>query len=379
MNMQHSRQKIVDKVMSWLGCHEGDAIHKHIIDTYNAHNPAQGYKVKYTDKWCATTVSAAAIECGYTDIIPTECSCNRMIALAQKMGIWQESDAYVPQKADIVMYDWDDNGIGDNTGIPDHTGYVVSDPIANRFEVCEGNKSDGVNLRSMSVNGKYIRGYITPKYDDNPAVVTPAASIVRPPKKYKFGMDVSAYQGVIDFNKVKNEGIQFAILRATVKDQSLDQYFERNISECLKYKIPASVYKYSRALTVEQARAEAQGVIKALKGRKLLVWYDLEDNTQTPLGKTGIQIIANTFMTELFNAGIACGIYCNVNWYNNLMSDYLKNNVAFWIARYKKNDTGSFDESHKPTGIKNLYGWQYTSKGSLAGITGNVDLDINLM
>ena len=379
MNMQHSRQKIVDKVMSWLGCHEGDAIHKHIIDTYNAHNPAQGYKVKYTDKWCATTVSAAAIECGYTDIIPTECSCNRMIALAQKMGIWQESDAYVPQKADIVMYDWDDNGIGDNTGIPDHTGYVVSDPIANRFEVCEGNKSDGVNLRSMSVNGKYIRGYITPKYDDNPAVVTPAASIVRPPKKYKFGMDVSAYQGVIDFNKVKNEGIQFAILRATVKDQSLDQYFERNISECLKYKIPASVYKYSRALTVEQARAEAQGVIKALKGRKLLVWYDLEDNTQTPLGKTGIQIIANTFMTELFNAGIACGIYCNVNWYNNLMSDYLKNNVAFWIARYKKNDTGSFDESHKPMGIKNLYGWQYTSKGSLAGITGNVDLDINLM
>lgn len=377
--MQHSRQKIVDKVMSWLGCHEGDAIHKHIIDTYNAHNPAQGYKVKYTDKWCATTVSAAAIECGYTDIIPTECSCNRMIALAQKMGIWQESDAYIPQKADIVMYDWDDNGIGDNTGIPDHTGYVVSNPIANRFEVCEGNKSDGVNLRSMSVNGKYIRGYITPKYDDNAAVVTPAASIARPPKKYKFGMDVSAYQGVIDFNKVKNEGIQFAILRATVKDQSLDQYFERNLSECLKYKIPVSVYKYSRALTVEQARAEAQGVIKALKGRKLLVWYDLEDNTQTPLGKKGIQIIANTFMTELFNAGIACGIYCNVNWYNNLMSDYLKNNVAFWIARYKKNDTGSFDESHKPMGIKNLYGWQYTSKGSLAGITGNVDLDINLM
>lgn len=379
MNMQHNRQKIVDKVMSWLGCHEGDAIHKHIIDTYNAHNPAQGYKVKYTDKWCATTVSAAAIECGYTDIIPTECSCNRMIALAQKMGIWQESDAYVPQKADIVMYDWDDNGIGDNAGIPDHTGYVVSNPIANRFEVCEGNKSDGVNLRSMSVNGKYIRGYITPKYDDNAAVVTPTASIVRPPKKYKFGMDVSAYQGVIDFNKVKNEGIQFAILRATVKDQSLDQYFERNLSECLKYKIPVSVYKYSRALTVEQARAEAQGVIKALKGRKLLAWYDLEDNTQTPLGKTGIQIIANTFMTELFNAGIACGIYCNVNWYNNLMSDYLKNNVAFWIARYKKNDTGSFDESHKPTGIKNLYGWQYSSKGSLSGISGNVDLDIQFM
>ena len=377
--MQHSRQKIVDKVMSWLGCHEGDAIHKHIIDTYNSHHPAQGYKVKYTDKWCATTISAAAIECGYTDIIPTECSCNRMIALAQKMGIWQESDAHVPQKADIVMYDWDDSGIGDNTGIPDHTGYVVSDVKDNKFQVCEGNKSDGVNLRNMSVNGKYIRGYITPKYDDKGTTAAPATSISRPPKKYKFGMDVSAYQGVIDFNKVKNEGIQFAILRATVKDQSPDQYFERNLSECIKYKIPASVYKYSRALTIDQARAEALGVIKAMKGRKLLVWYDLEDNSQTPLGKTGIQIIANTFMTELFNAGLACGIYCNVNWYKNLMSDYLKDNVAFWIARYKKNDTGSFDESHKPTGIKNLYGWQYSSKGSLSGISGNVDLDVNLL
>lgn len=379
MNMQHSRQVIVDKVMSWLGCHEGDATHKHIIDVYNAHIPlAKGYKVKYTDKWCATTVSAAAIECGYTDIIPIECSCNRMIALAQKMGIWQESDEYIPKKADIVLYDWDDNGVGDNKGIPDHTGYVVSDVIYNRFEVCEGNKSDGVNLRNMSVNGKYIRGYITPKYDDKGTVATPNTAI-RPPKKYKFGMDVSSYQGTIDFAKVKNEGIQFAILRATVKDQSPDQYFERNLSECIKYKIPASVYKYSRALTIDQARAEAQGVIKALKGRKLLVWYDLEDNTQTPLGKTGIQIIANTFMTELFNAGIACGIYCNMTWYNNLMSDYLKNNVAFWIARYKKDDIGAFDESHKPTGIKNLYGWQYTSKGSLSGITGNVDLDINLM
>lgn len=375
--MQHSRQAIVDKVMSWLGCHEGDATHKHIIDVYNAHIPlAKGYKVKYTDKWCATTVSAAAIECGYTDIIPIECSCNRMIALAQKMGIWQESDEYIPKKADIVLYDWDDNGVGDNKGIPDHTGYVVSDVIYNRFEVCEGNKSDGVNLRNMTVNGKYIRGYITPKYDDNGIVAIPAPSIARPPKRYKFGMDVSAYQGVIDFNKVKNEGIQFAILRATVKDQTPDQYFERNLSECIKYKIPVSVYKYSRALTIDQARAEAQGVIRALKGRKLLVWYDLEDNTQAPLGKTGIHLIANTFMTELFNAGIACGIYCNLNWYNNLMSDYLKQNIAFWVARYKKNDIGSYDEGHKPTGVRNLYGWQYTSKGSLSGISGNVDLDV---
>lgn len=368
-----SRQAIVDKIMSWKGAHEGDATHKHIIDIYNSQNPLPaGYRMKYTDSWCAATVSAAAIECEYTDIIPTECSCNRMISKAQKMGIWQENDAYVPKLADIVLYDWDDNGSGDNKGVPDHVGYVVSDASGNKFKVAEGNKNDGVELRQMTVNGKYIRGYITPRYDNDPA----PATIIKPPIKYTRGIDVSSYQGTIDFSKVKNAGMDFVILRSTIKTQEADPCFERNLSECIKYGLNHSCYKYSRAMSVIDAKNEAQGVIRLLRGRNMLIWYDMEDPMQNVWGKAGIQAIALAFMEECVKAGYRVGIYCNMTWYNNLMSDYLKQNVAFWIARYKKNDNGSFDETHKPTGVKNLYGWQYSSKGSVPGITGNVDLDV---
>ena len=377
-----SRQVYVDKIMSWLGCHEGDSTHKYIIDTYNNHKPlAQNYKVKYTDPWCATTVSAAAIECGYTDIIPTECSCNRMIALAQKMGIWQENDAYVPKKGDIVLYDWQDNGVGDNKGVPDHVGVVVYDAKDGKFQVVEGNKNDGVNLRNMSVNGKYIRGFICPQFDDKAVESKPAAKKTvggspRPPKKYQWGIDVSEYQGVIDWDKVKDAGIQFVVIRSIKKNLSADPYFEKNLNGCINHKIDYSCYKLSSALTIAQAKAEAQAVIKLLNGRKMLIWLDLEDNTQCKLGKAGIQNIALAFMEECEKAGYHVGIYCNLVWYKNYISDYLKQNVAFWIARYKKDDKGVFDESQKPSGIKNMFAWQYSSKGSIPGIKGNVDLDV---
>lgn len=323
---------------------------------------------KSTDKypWCCAFVWWVFSQFSPC-LVKKTASCMTLGQWFKDNGKWSST----PQPGDVVFFKFDTNNRWTN-----HVG-IVKSVRGNEIETIEGNTSVNSNdnggavmIRKRSSN---IVGYGRPAYD------TASKPVLRPPKKYKFGMDVSSYQGVIDFDKVKNDGIQFAILRSTCKDQSADPYFERNLSECLRLKIPVSVYKYSRALTIDQARAEAQGVIKALKGRKMLVWYDLEDKTQTPLGKMGIQIIANTFMTELFNAGIACGIYCNMTWYNNLMSDYLKNNVAFWIARYKKDDIGTFDESHKPTGIKNLYGWQYTSKGSLSGITGNVDLDINLM
>lgn len=373
--MQHSRQKIVDKMMSWLGCHEGDPVHKHIIDTYNAHQPlARGYKVKYTDAWCATTVSAAAIECGYTDIIPTECSCNKMIDLLKKMGIWQEDDGYVPGLADIILYDWDDNGIGDDTGPSEHVGFVASEVVNNHFRVIEGNKSDGVNLRTMTVNGKYIRGYGTPKYDD---VKVSPPTVVRPPEKYQFGIDVSKYQGVIDYDKAKAAGVSFVVIRSTSKNGNVDQYFERNYSECVKHRIDYSCYKLSYALTRDQARAEANLVINLIRNRKMMIWLDLEDKSQLVLGTAGIESIALAFIEECNKAGFQCGIYCDYNWYQNHISDYLKNNFLFWIARTEKNDTGSFNESHKPIAKgKPLFGWQYSHKGKVPGIEGNVDLDI---
>lgn len=124
---------------------------------------AQGYKVTYTDAWCATFASEIAIEAGYTDIIPTECSCNRQIKLWQQMGRWCENDAKTPEPGDFIYYDWDDNGAGDCTGSAEHVG-IVESVSGNSFTVIEGNKSNAVGRRTMQVNGRYIRGYGVPDF-----------------------------------------------------------------------------------------------------------------------------------------------------------------------------------------------------------------------
>lgn len=158
------RKQVVDTAVKYLGCKESDGSHKKIIDIYNNHKPlAAGYVVKYTDSWCATFVSAVSILCGYTDIMPTECSCPRMIELYKKLGRWQESDSYTPKKGDIIMYDWQDSGAGDNTGVADHVGIVVS-VSGSSIKVIEGNKDNAVAYRTIQVNGKYIRGYCVPDF-----------------------------------------------------------------------------------------------------------------------------------------------------------------------------------------------------------------------
>lgn len=164
MTENEIRNQVVSTAKKYLGCKESDGSHKKIIDVYNAHKPlARGYSVKYTDAWCATYVSAVAILCGLTDIMPTECSCAKMIELYKKKGRWQEKDNYVPKLADVVMYDWGDSGNGDNTGNPDHVG-IVAYISGNTMKIVEGNISDSVNYRTLSVNGKYIRGYCLPDY-----------------------------------------------------------------------------------------------------------------------------------------------------------------------------------------------------------------------
>lgn len=164
MTEKQLRQKVVDTAVSYLGCKESDGSHKKIIDIYNGHKPlARGYAVKYTDAWCATYVSAIAILCGITDIMPTECGCGEMIKLYQKLGRWQENDAYTPQAGDVILYDWQDSGSGDNTGSPDHVGIVVS-VSGSSIKVIEGNKSNAVGYRTLAVNGRYIRGYGLPNY-----------------------------------------------------------------------------------------------------------------------------------------------------------------------------------------------------------------------
>lgn len=165
-------KNVVAQAQAWLGKNEKDGSHKAIVDIYNSHKPlARGYAVKYTDAWCATFVSAVAIKLGYTDIIPTECGCGKMIELFQKLGAWDENDSRVPNPGDVLFYDWDDSGRGDNKNSPDHVG-VVEEVVGDTIHVIEGNYSNSVMRRHIRVGARYIRGYGVPKYDAETATKT---------------------------------------------------------------------------------------------------------------------------------------------------------------------------------------------------------------
>ena len=159
-----ARAKVVGIAASHLGQNEYDGTHRAIIDRYNAQKALpRGYRVQYTDAWCATFVSSVAIEAGFEKIMHTECSCPQMIALYKAIGRWVENDEYTPKPGDIIMYDWQDSGSGDNHGTPDHVGIVVS-VSDGRMKIIEGNINNAVGYRNIQVDSRYIRGYCVPDY-----------------------------------------------------------------------------------------------------------------------------------------------------------------------------------------------------------------------
>lgn len=168
--MSTSRQAVVDLILSWLGKKESDGSFKSIIDIYNSYDGPfpRGTKMQYSWSWCACTWSAVAIKLGYTNIMPIEISCGELIKAAQKMGCWKENDNYIGKPGDGILYDWDDKGTGENTGWPEHIGIITeTNEDAGYFVVTEGNYDNAVKKRTISINGRYIRGFIAPAYDNN--------------------------------------------------------------------------------------------------------------------------------------------------------------------------------------------------------------------
>ncbi len=177
--MAKCANNVVKQAQLWIGKKESNGTHKAIIDIYNAYKPlARGYKVKYTDEWCATFVSAVSIKLGYTSIIPTECSCQKMIELFKKKGAWVENENRTPKPGEIIFYDWDDSGKGDNKGNSDHVG-IVEKVVGRKITVIEGNYSSAVKRRILAVNGKFIRGYGVPAYDkENPTAAKKSVTTI---------------------------------------------------------------------------------------------------------------------------------------------------------------------------------------------------------
>lgn len=166
-----SRSEVVNLARSWIGKNEKDGSYKEIVDIYNSFSYDElprGVKMQYDWPWCACTWSALAISLEYTDIMPIEISCGNLIERAKKMGCWVEDDSYIPKPGDAILYNWSDNGEGDNTKWPDHIGvidYINED--SGYMTVIEGNYDNEVKKRTISINGKFIRGFITPNYTDD--------------------------------------------------------------------------------------------------------------------------------------------------------------------------------------------------------------------
>lgn len=252
-----------------------------------------------------------------------------------------------------------------------HTGIVYKVDSTHVFTI-EGNTSAGSTVipnggavckKSYTLNNSSIAGYGRPMYELVENINTSSTNLT--PERV---IDVSSYQGLIDWNKVKASGINKAILRGILKSGNLDTMFETNYTNARKAGVEIiGVYHYSYSMNAEQSIKAAQTMIAALKGRKIPIYLDLEEQSQGILGKEVVTIIAKTYVIVCQQAGYECNIYSNLNWYQyKYKPEELKSlGCKFWIARYGKSSRPNVGE----------YIWQYTSQGIIPGINGYVDVN----
>ena len=182
------------------------------------------------------------------------------------------------------------------------------------------------------------------------------------------GIDVSKWQGEIDWSKVKASGVAFAMIRASFGQSDLDPVFERNVTEAKRVGIPCGAYHYCYAKTVDEARREAAFFLASVRGKRLSypLALDLEDPSLQPLGKEKLTAIADAFLKELEAAGYYAVLYANLYWLTNLLERETLKRYDVWLAQW----------SDKPTFTGDFGLWQYSARGKVDGISGDVDLDV---
>ena len=183
------------------------------------------------------------------------------------------------------------------------------------------------------------------------------------------GIDVSEWQGVIDWDKVKAAGIQFAIIRTGWGKTGIDKQFKRNVSEARRVGIKVGLYHYSYATSVNAAQAEAAHVINLVKGMgkfDLPIYFDIEESN---MFKNAVAL-TTAFNVVIEQAGYWAGVYASTY----VWKVWLKSLSRFtkWIAQWGAND----GEVHEKPTIEGCDLHQYTSKGHIPGINGEVDVDV---
>ena len=196
------------------------------------------------------------------------------------------------------------------------------------------------------------------------------------------GIDVSHYQKSIDWNKVSRSEKKFAVLKAMYEAQShrIDECFEANYRGAGQNGISRGVYIFIASSSIKDPETDAKSLLRILQDRPLEygIWLDYESDVLRKIGKQNITQLTDVYEKAFRSAGYYVGIYCNKDWYDNVISDSLKSRFDFWIARYPRNDVGAYNErsSLKPS-YKTAVAWQYSSKGSVPGISTPVDLDVD--
>lgn len=260
--------------------------------------------------------------------------------------------------------DSDDHAAAEESSSDDTSlyGAGTEDPSAdgNTSSDSTGAASDG---NTSSDNTGTVSG--ESQEDANTVVLTAASTT------YK-GIDVSVHQKEIDWQKVKNSGISFAILRCGYGSDLTEQDDKRwayNVAQCEKYGIPYGVYLYSYATTTEQIDSEVRHTLRLLQGHTpaLPVYIDMEDNTQLRLGTETLCAFANRFCDQIAAAGYKAGLYSSTNCWNRFFGDFaLLPGYYHWIAQYNTVCTyrGNYES------------WQFSSKGEVDGISGSVDMNL---
>ncbi len=234
----------------------------------------------------------------------------------------------------------------------------------------------------------YIDGETAGTTGKNKKIEAIQIRIVPKYKRYFKGIDVSYWQGQIDFDKLKASGqVDFMITRIgwyreSKKELNVDTQFERNYKEAKRKNIPLGAYFYSYATSIDEVKREANSVVDYLKRTRqtdfeLPIFFDIEDGSQISLGKDIITQMSIEFCEILKKAGFnKVGVYSYSYWLENYMYiSKLPKDYSIWVANYGKNDSGELpDNIFKYADTYDI--WQYSSSGRVNGINGNVDMNI---
>lgn len=201
------------------------------------------------------------------------------------------------------------------------------------------------------------------------------------------GIDVSEYQGTINWKKVKTAGCRFAVLRSVKRNGNADMQFHANVKGCLENDIPFDVYRYTYALLPTEALKEAKQVIRLLQTygiQKCRIWWDVEDRSLEKRGKEILTGLIRTAENAVAGAGYSFGIYTGLSFYREGYFDAEAFDCPVWIAVYPISRSFPFSEeppagTYRPVIEQPLFAWQYSGKGIIDGISAPVDLDVCYM